>query len=66
MARSVRKSGVKEVPLSKVKDELSRYLREAEDEPVVITRHVDPPAAELGGGLTSGEGCVLDGPTGGC
>lgn len=30
---------VKEVPLSEVKDDLSRYLREAEQEPVVITRH---------------------------
>src|SRR3990172_3149150 len=29
MARQVRKSGVKEVPLSEVKDDLSRYLREA-------------------------------------
>jgi prevent-host-death family protein len=40
MARQVRKRrGVKEVPLSDVKDDLSRYLREAEREPVVITRH---------------------------
>ena len=30
MARTVRKSGVKEVPLSEIKDDLSRYLREAE------------------------------------
>ena len=27
MARTVRKSGVKEVPLSEIKDDLSRYLR---------------------------------------
>ena len=39
MARAVRKSGMKGVPLSEVKDDLSRYLREAEQEPVVITRH---------------------------
>ncbi len=39
MARRVRKSGMKEVPLSEVKDDLSRYLREAEQGPVVITRH---------------------------
>lgn len=40
MARPVRKKrGVKEVPLSDVKDDLSRYLREAEKQPVVITRH---------------------------
>ena len=38
MARHVRK-GMKEVPLSEVKDDLSRYLREAEQGPVVITRH---------------------------
>jgi prevent-host-death family protein len=30
---------MKEVPLSEVKDDLSRYLREAEQGPVVITRH---------------------------
>jgi len=29
MARTIRKSGVKEVPLSEIKDDLSRYLREA-------------------------------------
>ncbi len=39
MARQVRKTGMKEVPLSEVKDDLSRYLREAEQGPVVITRH---------------------------
>ena len=39
MARAVRKSRVKEVPLSEVKDGLSRYLRQAEQRPVVITRH---------------------------
>jgi len=30
MARTIRKPGVKEVPLSEIKDDLSRYLREAE------------------------------------
>ena len=39
MARPVRKSRVKEVPLSELKDDLSKYLREAERCPVVITRH---------------------------
>jgi hypothetical protein len=39
MARTVRKSGVKEVPLSEIKDDLSRYLREAETQEIVITRH---------------------------
>ena len=39
MARAVRKSGVKEVPLSEIKDDLSRYLREAKTREIVITRH---------------------------
>jgi prevent-host-death family protein len=39
MARTVRKSGVKEVPLSEIKDDLSRYLREAETHEIIITRH---------------------------
>ena len=42
MARPVRKSRVKKVSLSEVKDDLSRYLREAEDREVVITRHGKP------------------------
>src|SRR5262249_7905630 len=48
MARSVRKSRVKEVPLSEVKDDLSRYLREAEEEPVLITRHGKPAGVLIG------------------
>jgi prevent-host-death family protein len=48
MARPVRKSGVKEVPLSEVKDDLSRYLREAEDREVVITRHGKPAGVLIG------------------
>ena len=39
MARQVRKTEMKEVPLAELKDDLSRYLREAEQTPVVITRH---------------------------
>ena len=42
MARAIRKSGVREVPLSEVKDDLSRYLREAEKREIVITRHGKP------------------------
>jgi prevent-host-death family protein len=42
MARTIRKAGVKQVPLSEVKDDLSRYLREAETEEIVITRHGKP------------------------
>jgi prevent-host-death family protein len=30
---------VRRIPLSEVKDDLSRYLREAETEEIVITRH---------------------------
>ena len=48
MARPVRKSRVKEVPLSEMKDDLSRYLREAEDAPVVITRHGKPAGVLIG------------------
>jgi len=48
MARPVRKSRVKEVPLSEVKDDLSRYLRQAEQRPVVITRHGKPAGVLIG------------------
>ncbi|MBI2897305.1 MAG: type II toxin-antitoxin system Phd/YefM family antitoxin [Deltaproteobacteria bacterium] len=39
---------MKEVPLSEVKDDLSRYLREAEDGPVIITRHGKPAGVLIG------------------
>lgn len=42
MARPVLKTRVKEVPLSEIKDDLSRFLREAETQDVVITRHGKP------------------------
>ena len=48
MARTVRKSRVKEVPLSEVKDDLSRYLREAETQEIVITRHGKPAGVLIG------------------
>ncbi len=48
MARNVRKTGVKEVPLSEVKDDLSRYLREAETQEIVITRHGKPAGLLIG------------------
>ena len=48
MARSIRKSGVKEVPLSEVKDDLSRFLREAEKQEIVITRHGKPAGVLIG------------------
>ena len=48
MARAVRKSRVKQVPLSEVKDDLSRYLREAEKQEIVITRHGKPAGVLIG------------------
>ena len=48
MARPVRKSKMKEVPLSEVKDDLSRFLREAETQDVVITRHGKPAGVLIG------------------
>jgi prevent-host-death family protein len=48
MARTVRKSGVREVPLSEVKDDLSRYLREAETQEIIITRHGRPAGILIG------------------
>ena len=53
MARTVRRSGKKEVPLSEIKDDLSRFLREAESQEIVITRHGKP--AELLIGFESEE-----------
>ena len=48
MARTIRKTGVKEVPLSEIKDDLSRYLREAETQEIVITRHGKPAGVLIG------------------
>jgi prevent-host-death family protein len=48
MARTIRKSGMKEVPLSEIKDDLSRFLREAERQEIVITRHGKPAGVLIG------------------
>ena len=48
MARTVRGAGVKQVPLSEVKDDLSRYLHEAEKQEIVITRHGKPAGVLIG------------------
>jgi len=48
MARRIRKSGAKEVPLSEMKDDLSRYLREAETQEILITRHGKPAGVLIG------------------
>jgi prevent-host-death family protein len=50
MARTIRKSGVKKVPLSEIKDDLSRFLREAETREIVITRHGKPAGVLIGFG----------------
>ena len=48
MAGPIRKSGVREVPLSEVKDDLSHFLRVAEKQEVVITRHGKPAGVLIG------------------
>lgn len=48
MAGVVRKSRMKEVPLSEIKDDLSRFLREAEKQEIVITRHGKPAGVLIG------------------
>jgi prevent-host-death family protein len=48
MARPVRKSGMKAVSLSEIKDDLSRFLREAEKQEIVITRHGRPAGVLIG------------------
>lgn len=39
---------MKKVPLSVIKDDLSKYLRLAEAEEIVITRHGKPPGVLVG------------------
>jgi prevent-host-death family protein len=48
MAGPIRKPGVKQVPLSEVKDDLSHFLRVAEKQEVVITRHGKPAGVLIG------------------
>ena len=48
MAGSVRKVRIKEVPLAEIKDDLSRFLREAEKQEIVITRHGKPAGVLIG------------------
>jgi prevent-host-death family protein len=48
MAGSVRKARIKEVPLSEIKNDLSRFLREAEKQEIVITRHGKPAGVLIG------------------
>jgi len=39
---------VKEVPLSEIKDDLSRYRRAARTQEIIITRHGKPAGALIG------------------
>ena len=48
MAGTVRKPPMKKVPLSEVKDDLSKFLREAEKQQIVITRHGKPAGVLIG------------------
>jgi prevent-host-death family protein len=48
MAGTIRKPRVRQVPLSEIKDDLSRFLREAEKQEIVITRHGKPAGVLIG------------------
>ena len=48
MARTNRKSRVREIPLSEVKDDLSHLLREAAKGDIIITRHGKPAGVLIG------------------
>ena len=48
MAGTIRKTRMKEVPLSEVKDDLSHLLREAAKQDIVITRHGKPAGVLIG------------------
>ena len=52
MAKSVRKTAIKSVPLAEVKDDLSRYLKEAANREIIIAPAMArKPACSLGFGL---------------
>jgi prevent-host-death family protein len=48
MAQKIRTSDLKQVPLSELKDDLSRFLREAAKREIVITRHGKPAGVLIG------------------
>jgi prevent-host-death family protein len=48
MARAIRKSGERKIPLSEIKDDLSRFLHEAGKQDIVITRHGKPAGVLIG------------------
>jgi prevent-host-death family protein len=48
MVGTIRKPRMRQVPLSEIKDDLSRFLREAEKQEIVITRHGKPAGVLIG------------------
>ena len=48
MARAIRTSKLTQVPLSEVKDDLSRFLRQAEAQDIIITRNGKPAGVLIG------------------
>jgi prevent-host-death family protein len=50
VAKPIRRSGVRQVPLSEIKDDLLQFLREAEGEEIVITRDGKPAGVLIGFG----------------
>jgi prevent-host-death family protein len=50
MAKEIRRRGVRRVPLSEIKDDLSRFLREAESGEIVITCNGKPAGVLVGFG----------------
>jgi prevent-host-death family protein len=48
MAAKRSKTQLRRVPLSEVKDDLSKYLRLAEEEEIVMTRHGKPAGVLIG------------------
>ena len=48
MADTIRKPGLRQVPLSEIKDDFSRFLHEAEKGEIVITRHGKPAGVLIG------------------
>jgi prevent-host-death family protein len=50
MAKAIRGSDVRRIPLSEIKDDLSRFLHEAETQEIVITRNGKPAGLLIGFG----------------
>jgi prevent-host-death family protein len=48
MARTTRKSKMRQASLSEIRDDLSRFLRAAETQEILITRHGKPAGVLIG------------------